>query len=67
MRPAYGTGPLWGLVGVGGDELTACGPDLGDGVPAFIVAGPPKSGRSTILVSMARSFLAGGTPMVLDR
>jgi DNA segregation ATPase FtsK/SpoIIIE, S-DNA-T family len=65
MRPAAGTSPLWGLVGVGGDELTACGPDLADGVPAFIVAGPPKSGRSTILVSMARSFLAAGTPVVL--
>jgi S-DNA-T family DNA segregation ATPase FtsK/SpoIIIE len=64
-RPTAGTGPLWGLVGVGGDELTACGPDLADGVPAFIVGGPPKSGRSTILMSMARSFLAAGTPVVL--
>jgi S-DNA-T family DNA segregation ATPase FtsK/SpoIIIE len=65
IRPATGTGPLWGLVGVGGDQVTACGPDLADGVPAFIVAGPPKSGRSTILMSMARSFLAAGTPVVL--
>jgi S-DNA-T family DNA segregation ATPase FtsK/SpoIIIE len=65
MRPTTGTGPLWGLVGVGGDELTACGPDLADGVPAFIVAGPPKSGRSTILASMAQSFLAAGTAVVL--
>src|SRR5579875_3752066 len=65
MRPAGGTSPLWGLVGVGGDELTARGPDLAYGVPAFIVAGPPKSGRSTILASMARSFLAAGTPVVL--
>jgi DNA segregation ATPase FtsK/SpoIIIE, S-DNA-T family len=65
LRPAAGTGPLWGLVGVGGDELTARGPDLGDGVPAFIVAGPPKSGRSTILAAMARSFLAAGTPVIL--
>ncbi|MGH3278963.1 MAG: FtsK/SpoIIIE domain-containing protein, partial [Trebonia sp.] len=65
MRPATASGPLWGLVGVGGDQLAACGPDLASGVPAFIVAGPPKSGRSTILVSMARSFLAAGTPVVL--
>ncbi|HEX7163630.1 MAG TPA: FtsK/SpoIIIE domain-containing protein [Trebonia sp.] len=65
LRPATGTSPLWGLVGVGGDQLTACGPDLASGVPAFIVAGPPKSGRSTILMSMARSFLAAGTPVVL--
>jgi DNA segregation ATPase FtsK/SpoIIIE, S-DNA-T family len=34
-------------------------------VPAFIVAGPTKSGRSTILASMARSFLAAGTQVVL--
>jgi DNA segregation ATPase FtsK/SpoIIIE, S-DNA-T family len=65
MRPPHRTGPLWGLVGVGGDELTAYGPDLASGVPAFIVAGPANSGRSTILESMARSFLAAGTPVVL--
>jgi S-DNA-T family DNA segregation ATPase FtsK/SpoIIIE len=65
IRPATGTGPLWGLVGVGGDQVSACGPDLADGVPAFIVAGPPKSGRSTVLLSMTRSFLAAGTPVVL--
>jgi len=65
MRSASGTGPLWGLVGVGGDELTACGPDLASGVPAFIVAGPAKSGRSTILASMAQSFLEAGTPVLL--
>jgi len=65
LRPPAGTGALWGLVGVGGDELTALGPDLADGVPAFIVAGPAKSGRSTILASMARSFLAAGTSVVL--
>ena len=43
-------GPLWGLVGVGGDTLTGLGPDLAAGVPCFIVAGPAKSGRSTILL-----------------
>jgi S-DNA-T family DNA segregation ATPase FtsK/SpoIIIE len=58
-------GPLWGLVGVGGDTLTALGPDLATGAPCFIVAGPAKSGRSTILLSMARSFLSAGTPVVL--
>jgi len=56
---------LWGLVGVGGDYLQALGPDLRNGVPAFIVAGPGRSGRSTILVAMARSFLAAGTRVVL--
>jgi DNA segregation ATPase FtsK/SpoIIIE, S-DNA-T family len=64
LRPAT-TGPLFGLVGVGGDSLTAMGPDLASGTPCFAVAGPGKSGRSTILMSMARSFLAGGTPLIL--
>ena len=64
LRPAL-AGPLWGLVGVGGDTLAALGPDLAAGTPCFIVAGPAKSGRSTILLSMARSFLAAGTPVVL--
>jgi S-DNA-T family DNA segregation ATPase FtsK/SpoIIIE len=64
MRPAA-AGPLWGLVGVGGDMLAGLGPDLAAGVPCFTVAGPAKSGRSTILLSMARSFLAGGTALIL--
>ena len=64
LRPAA-AGPLWGLVGVGGDTLTALGPDLAAGLPCFIVAGPAKSGRSTILLTMARSFLAAGTPVVV--
>ena len=59
------TGPLRGLVGVGGDELTALGPDLSDGVPAFVVAGPARSGRSAILASMTRSFLSGGAQVIL--
>jgi S-DNA-T family DNA segregation ATPase FtsK/SpoIIIE len=58
-------GPLWAMVGIGGDTLAALGPDLGAGTPCFIVAGPAKSGRSTILLSMARSLLAAGTPVVL--
>ena len=58
-------GPLWGLVGVGGDELAGCGPDLAEGVPTFIVAGPAKSGRSTVLMSLARSFLSRGTELVV--
>ncbi len=57
--------PLWGLVGVGGDELLALGPDLGDAASTFVVAGPPKSGRSTVLIAMIRSFLAGGAEVVV--
>jgi S-DNA-T family DNA segregation ATPase FtsK/SpoIIIE len=54
------------LVGVGGDELAAAGPDLlaGSG-PAFIVAGPARSGRSTVLAVMAESLLRGGTAVVV--
>jgi S-DNA-T family DNA segregation ATPase FtsK/SpoIIIE len=57
--------PLWGLIGVGGDELSAVGPDLRAGPRSFIVGGPPKSGRSTVLLTMARSFLAGGAQIVV--
>ena len=50
---------LWGLVGVGGDELSAVGLDLG-AVGGFVIGGPAKSGRSTTLMSLARSVLEGG-------
>lgn len=58
--PAASGSPLWGLVGVGGDELTALGPDLGSGVRSFVVAGPAKSGRSTVLHLLAMSLLRKG-------
>ena len=45
------------LVGVGGDELVAVGPDLGQGAGTFLVAGPSRSGRSTLLGTMTRSLL----------
>ena len=53
------------LAGVGGDELTGLGPDLSAGTPAFLVAGPARSGRSAILVAMTRSLLAGGAQVIL--
>ncbi|WDV53683.1 FtsK/SpoIIIE domain-containing protein [Streptomyces coeruleorubidus] len=56
---------LWGLVGIGGDEIVGFGPDLAQGVPAFVVAGPAKSGRSTVLLNFAHSFLAQGTRLVV--
>jgi len=65
LRPPGAPRPLWGLAGVGGDELAALGPDLADGTPAFIVAGPARSGRSSVLASMTRSFLAGGAQVIL--
>ncbi|MFE4961981.1 FtsK/SpoIIIE domain-containing protein [Streptomyces sp. NPDC056660] len=63
--PAVAAAPLWALVGVGGDELTAFGPDLAQGVPAFVIGGPAKSGRSTTLLGFARSYLANGVRIVV--
>ncbi|WP_423463802.1 FtsK/SpoIIIE domain-containing protein [Promicromonospora sp. MS192] len=57
--------PLWAMLGVGGDDLTAYGMDLAGDAPTFIVAGPARSGRSTMLAVMARSMLRGGTELVL--
>lgn len=56
---------LFGLAGIGGDEIVGFGPDLADGVPAFVIAGPAKSGRSTVLMNFAQSFLAQGTRLVI--
>lgn len=58
------TPPLFALVGVGGDELRARGPDLA-GTPTFLVAGPPRSGRSTLLLTMALSLLRAGTQLIV--
>ncbi|WP_251077186.1 FtsK/SpoIIIE domain-containing protein, partial [Frankia nepalensis] len=57
--------PLVALVGVGGDELGPLTVDLAEDGPGFVVAGPPRSGRSTALLTMALTLLAGGTPLVL--
>ncbi|MGW2422243.1 FtsK/SpoIIIE domain-containing protein [Streptomyces sp. NPDC001709] len=59
------TSDLWALVGVGGDELAPLGADLSEAGPGFVIAGPPKSGRSSTLITMARSLTRGGLPVVL--
>lgn len=59
------TGPMWALLGVGGDQLLAHGMDLEHDAPTFVVAGPARSGRSTLLATMADSLLAGGTELVV--
>jgi S-DNA-T family DNA segregation ATPase FtsK/SpoIIIE len=64
MRSA-GNAPGWALVGVGGDRLTAIGVDLLDGTPAFLIGGPPRSGRSTALQAIAQSCLAGGVRILV--
>lgn len=56
--------PLHALVGVGGDELTTLTVDLAR-TPSLLIAGPARSGRSTALVTVARSLLVGGTRLVL--
>ncbi|MER5545802.1 FtsK/SpoIIIE domain-containing protein [Streptomyces sp. NPDC002589] len=57
--------PLWALLGVGGDELRPVGIDLEENGPGFMIAGPPKSGRSTALLAAAESLLRVGTPLVV--
>nr|WP_237694970.1 FtsK/SpoIIIE domain-containing protein [Streptomyces sp. SID5468] len=57
--------PLWAMTAVGGDQLLALGPDLAAGSPAFVIAGPPRSGRSTTLLTMTRSLLSMGTQVIL--
>ncbi|WP_423922496.1 FtsK/SpoIIIE domain-containing protein [Frigoribacterium sp. 2-23] len=57
--------PLWALLGVGGDEMTAQGIDLENDAPTFVVAGPSRSGRSTMLLTMAESLLRAGTELVV--
>jgi S-DNA-T family DNA segregation ATPase FtsK/SpoIIIE len=58
-------GRMWALVGVGGDRLLAHGIDLERDAPTFIVAGPSRSGRSSLLAVMANSLLRAGTEIVL--
>ncbi|MGW2948050.1 hypothetical protein [Streptomyces sp. NPDC001226] len=62
----HATPKMWALAGVGGDDVVVHGPDLASGTaPAFVVAGPAGSGRSTALVNVALSLLATGTRLVL--
>ncbi|WP_250007569.1 FtsK/SpoIIIE domain-containing protein [Actinoplanes sp. M2I2] len=62
--PSPRPGPMWALAGVGGDELVAMGPDLGVN-PTFVIGGPPRSGRSTALLTMALSLLDGDIRLVV--
>ncbi|MFI9768189.1 FtsK/SpoIIIE domain-containing protein [Streptomyces sp. NPDC052415] len=56
---------LYALAGIGGDEIVGFGPDLAQGVPSFVIAGPAKSGRSTVLMNFAQSFLKQGARLVV--
>jgi S-DNA-T family DNA segregation ATPase FtsK/SpoIIIE len=57
--------PLWALLGVGGDALGPLGVDLTAHGPGAVIAGPARSGRSSSLVTAARSLTAAGTPVAL--
>ncbi|MDX6275759.1 MAG: segregation ATPase FtsK/SpoIIIE, family [Frankiales bacterium] len=48
------------LLGVGGDELSPVDLDVVDVSPAFVVAGPPRSGRSTALARIVSGLLGEG-------
>jgi S-DNA-T family DNA segregation ATPase FtsK/SpoIIIE len=52
------------LVGVGGDELTAYGVDP-RATSSFMVAGPPRSGRSTVLQTAVSAALGQGACVVV--
>ncbi|MEN3535391.1 FtsK/SpoIIIE domain-containing protein [Microbispora sp. ZYX-F-249] len=56
---------LWALLGAGGDALAPMGVDLQGQGPAAVIAGPPRSGRSSALVTAARSLLDRGTPLLV--
>ncbi|MBW3646899.1 MAG: FHA domain-containing protein [Actinobacteria bacterium] len=57
-------GPLSVVIGVGGDELEPVAVDLSDVAPGLLLAGPPRSGRSTTLLTFAAGLRAGGLPIV---
>ena len=56
-------GSLRPALAIGGDELGWLGPDLGR-FPAFAIAGPIQSGKSSALVVLAESLLAMGTCVI---
>ncbi|MEV6151114.1 FtsK/SpoIIIE domain-containing protein [Nonomuraea sp. NPDC052129] len=56
--------PLWALIGAGGDALAPMGLDLLAHGPGAVVAGPARSGRSSVLVTAARSLISYGTPVI---
>ncbi|MGW7296546.1 FtsK/SpoIIIE domain-containing protein [Streptomyces sp. NPDC054829] len=63
--PEVSRSKLYALAGIGGDEIVGFGPDLAQGVPSFVIAGPAKSGRSTVLMNFAQSFLKQGVRLVV--
>ncbi|MEV6846523.1 FtsK/SpoIIIE domain-containing protein [Actinoplanes sp. NPDC051411] len=56
--------PMTGLIGLGGDAASPKLVDFAGQQNTFLVAGPPGSGRSNALSTLAVSLLAGGTGLV---
>lgn len=65
LESAPALSPMVAVTGIGGDDMDLQTVDLSTGGGTFLVAGPSRSGRSTMLASMARSLLAGGTQLVV--
>ncbi|WP_422771298.1 FtsK/SpoIIIE domain-containing protein [Plantactinospora sp. WMMC1484] len=57
--------PLRALLGIGGDAAGPVYVDFTGKQATFLVAGPPGSGRSNTLATLAVSLLAGGTALVI--
>ncbi len=56
---------MYAFIGIGGDQLTGFGADLKNDAPAFLVAGPARSGRSNLLAVMGESLLEAGCELVV--
>jgi len=56
--------PLLGLLGLGGDDAGPLTVDFAGRSPVFLVCGPPGTGRSTVLLTLAVSLMASGTRIV---
>jgi S-DNA-T family DNA segregation ATPase FtsK/SpoIIIE len=52
------------ILGVGGDELQPITVDLLDAGPGFVISGPPRSGRSTALATIAANLTVSGWRVV---
>ncbi len=64
VKESSGNGRLFVPFGIGGDDLALVGVDLAN-VPAAIVAGPAKSGRSTLLAFIAQALLDQGIDLIV--
>ncbi|MFF4354441.1 FtsK/SpoIIIE domain-containing protein [Streptomyces sp. NPDC001530] len=57
-------GPLTAMLGLGGDEVAPVWVDFAGVASTYTIVGPPGSGRSTALLSLAASLLRAGTGVV---